>query len=136
MKPVYFPFTYISENTLKKISVCFGPPVVLQPSGLNISGDMEKWVDGGQLEMCLPAGDDEDRLVGMLKDYRAGVNLHPRGQKAYLNPLMDEVPFFNDSSVSKIVKDIKENMKDRGFRDRPDPLCSAKVFLLMALAFN
>jgi len=93
VKPVYFPFTHISEDILKKISVCFRPLFVLQPLGLNISGDMEKWVESGLIEMRLPAGDDDGRLEVMLKDYQ-------RGQTAYLNPLMDEVPFFNDTSVS------------------------------------
>ena len=136
MKPVYFPFTHISEDILKKISVFFRPLTVLLPSGLNISGDMEKWVESGLLEMRLPAGDDDDRLQAMLKDYRVWANLHQRGQKAYLNHLMDEIPFFNDTSMSQIVKDIKENPQDGGFRNCPDPLFSAKAFLLIAQEFD
>ncbi len=136
MKPVYFPFTHISEDILKKISVCFRPLVVLQPSGFNISGDMEKWVESGLLEMRLPAGDDDDRLEVMLKDYRVWANLHQRDQRAYLNPLMDEVPFFNDTSVSQIVKTIKENLQGGIFRNYPDPLFSAKAFLLIAQEFD
>ena len=136
MKPVYFPFTHISEDILKKISVCFRPLVMLMPSGLSISGDLEKLIESGLLEMCLPAGGDDYRLEVMLKDYRVWANLHSGGQKAYINPLMDEVPFFNDTSASKIVKDIKENLKDGSFRDCPDPLFLAKVFLLIAQEFD
>lgn len=109
---------------------------MLQPSGFNISGDMEKWVESGLLEMRLPARDDDDRLEAMLADYRVWANLHQRGQRAYLNPLMDEVPFFNDTSVSQIVKTIKENLQDRVFRNCPDLLFSAKVFLLIAQEFD
>lgn len=109
---------------------------MLQPSGFNISGDMEKWVESGLLEMRLPARDDDDRLEAMLADYRVWANLHQRGQRAYLNPLMDEVPFFNATSVSQIVKTIKENLQDRVFRNCPDLLFSAKVFLLIAQEFD
>ncbi len=109
---------------------------MLQPSGFNISGDMEKWVESGLLEMRLPARDDDDRLEVMLADYRVWANLHQRGQRAYLNPLMDEVPFFNDTSVSQIVKAIKENLQDGVFRNCSDPLFSAKAFLLIAQEFD
>jgi len=34
------------------------------------------------------------------------------------------------------VKDIKENLQDGGFRNCPDPLFSAKSFLLIAQEFD
>jgi len=136
MKAVYFPFTHIAEDILKKISVCFRPLVVIQPSGRNISDDLEKWAESGLLEVRLPKGDDDDHLAAMLKDYRIWANLHKGGQKAYLNPLMDAIPFFNDMSASQIVKDIKKNMQDGGSRNCLDPLFSAKAFLLIAQEFD
>lgn len=136
MKAVYFPFTDVPEDILKKISVCFRPLVVLRPSGRNISDDLGKWVESGLVEIRFPQGDDDDQLAAMLKDYRLWANLHKGGQNAYLNRFMDTIPFFSDTSKSQIVKDIKENLQDGGSRNCIDPLFYAKAFLLIAQEFD
>ncbi len=69
MKPIYFPFTYISEAAVAAISACFKQTVVYQPSRHTLPAEMQKLADSGLIDVRIPITGDENKLDAILRDY-------------------------------------------------------------------
>ena len=76
MKPIYFPFTYISEPVVEATGVCFKQLVVYQPSNQKVPEKMQKWAKSGILDIRVPVKSDEKELDAALRDYKTWVNIH------------------------------------------------------------
>jgi len=137
MKPVYFPFTFMPESVVEAVSACFGQMVVYQPSGQNVPEQMQKWAEDGTLDIRIPVKADEERLDSILRDYRDWLNLHQGGEVAFLKTLKDTIPYFDDTSTSKIRADIRKKTEEPRSDKEPaiektDMLLQARLFLLAA----
>jgi len=137
MKPVYFPFTFMPDPVVEAVSACFGQVVVYQPSGQNVPEQMQKWTEGGTLDIRVPIKEDEERLDSVLKDYRDWLNLHQGGEIAFLKTLKDAIPYFDETSTSKIRADIRKKVEGSRSDKEPaieknDLLLQARLFLLAA----
>ncbi|MBU4289417.1 MAG: hypothetical protein KKI12_14750, partial [Proteobacteria bacterium] len=99
MKPIYFPFTYISEPVLEALSAFFKQIVVYQPSSLNVPESMQKLADSGLLEIRIPVKGDENKIDNILKDYKSWANIHQGSEMAFFKMNPDKIPFFDDSSA-------------------------------------
>jgi len=132
MKPIYFPFTYISRPVIQALSACFRQTVVYQPSALRIPEEMHKWTESGVLDIRVPVKGREDKLAAILKDYENWTNLHHGGALDYFKARHDSVPFFDETSASQIRADIKgENRKSQS-QDKSEDLLNARFFLHIA----
>jgi len=136
MKPIYFPFTYISEPVLEVLSAFFKQIVVYQPSNLKIPESMQKQADSDLLEICVPVKGDENKIDNILKDYKNWANIHQGSEMAFFKTKPDIIPFFDESSTSQIKADIKKKKQKQQNEKKQDSLLNARIFLHIAQEFD
>jgi len=139
MKPIYFPFTYISNPVAEALYACFGKTIVYQPSSKNIPEEIHKLAERGVLDIRNPVKKDEEKLSAILKEYNAWANLHQGskgGQLDFFKARRNKIPFFDDTSVSQIKADIKDITGKNTARKEPDFIFSARIFLSIAQEFD
>ena len=139
MKPIYFPFTCISDLSAEIISAIFGQIVVYRPSNQNLSETMQKMAKKGILDIQIPVKKDENKLDAILKDYKSWLNLHlgdKQGMTGFFKTHADKIPFFDDTITAQIRADIKKKTQQKQTETKPDPLFNARIFLSIAQEFD
>ncbi|MDL1984762.1 MAG: hypothetical protein LWX54_11350 [Deltaproteobacteria bacterium] len=136
MKPIYFPFTHISEPVLEALSAFFKQIIVYQPSSLNIPESMQKQADSNLLEIRIPVKGDENKIDGIVKDYKSWANIHQGSEMAFFKTKPDMIPFFGEFSTSQIKADIKKKEQKQQNEKKQDSLLNARIFLHMAQEFD
>ena len=139
MKPIFFPFTYISRPVAETLSNLFGKIVVYQPSHQKLPEIMEELSQSGMLDIRVPVIKDKNILNAMLKECRAWINLHQGNKgmvKEFFKTHKDTIPFFNDSLTPQIKADIKKRSEGNQQEIKPDFLLSAILFLHIAQEFD
>ena len=134
MTPIYFPFTFVPETVMKAVNTFFSPFTVYHPSTGLVPQTMREWQQKGLIDILVPTDGDETRLSLLLKDFHNWAALHGDGSHSgfdYFRSHMGVVPFFDDTSVTQILADIK--------REAPNNMVSsearyfgARVFLSIA----
>jgi len=136
MKPIYFPFTYISKPVAEALYACFGKTIIYQPSSKSIPEEIHKLAECGVLGIRIPAKKNEEKLSVILKEYNAWANLH-RGSRGiqldFFKAGRNKIPFFDDLSTSQIKADITGKTPAR---NEPDPDFNARIFLSIAQEFD
>lgn len=142
MKPIYFPFTYISKPVAEVVYACFGKTIVCQLSSKNIPEEIHKLAERGVLDILIsgkPKIKDEEKLSAILKEYNAWANLH-QGSKGiqldFFKARRNKIPFFDDTSISQIKADIKDITDENLVRKEPDSIFDARIFLSIAQEFD
>jgi hypothetical protein len=139
MQPIYFPFTHISKPVVDALGFCFRQAVVYQPARFAVSEELQNWSQDGVLEIRIPLEGDEGRLAASIKDFREWAKLHhdSRGlQNAFTRNLGDAVPFFDETSTSRIKADIKKDEQQNQSPAEVDPAFGARLFLAIAQEFD
>ncbi|MBW2568558.1 MAG: hypothetical protein JRE47_04130 [Deltaproteobacteria bacterium] len=139
MKPIFFPFTYISMPVAETLSNLFGKIVVYQPSHQKLPETMEELSQNGMIDIRVPVIKDKNILNAMLKECRAWINLHQGNKgmvKEFFKAHKDTIPFFNDSLTPQIKADIKKRSLRNQQEIKPDFLLSAVLFLHIAQEFD
>ncbi len=136
MKPIYFPFTYISEPVLEALSAFFKQILVYQPSTLKIPENMQKLADSNLLEIRIPVKGDENKINNILKDYKSWANIHQGSEMAFFKTKPDIIPFFGEFSTSQIKADIKKKKQKQQNEKKQDSLLNARIFLHIAQEFD
>ena len=132
MKPIYFPFTYISKPAAEALAACFAQTAVYQLATSKIPDEMRESADHGILEIRIPVNDNGEKLDAIVKEYRTWADVHRGSEIGFLKSMADKIPFFDESSSSQIRAQIKETEKETPSREKPDPLFHARLFLHMA----
>jgi hypothetical protein len=137
MKPIYFPFTFISKPVCQILAACFRQTAVYQISSKKISDEMQNWGKSGILDIRIPVKYDGDKLDAIVKQYRSWANLHQESEIAFLKSRADKIPFFDETSTTQITADIKSKEGRRnGSQEKPDPLLNAGLFLNLAQEYD
>ncbi|MCP4366962.1 MAG: hypothetical protein GY797_02435 [Deltaproteobacteria bacterium] len=142
MKPIYFPFTYISKPMAEILHACFGKTVVYQPRKKNIPEEIHRLAERGVLDISISEEakkKDEEKLSAILKEYDAWANLHQESRGIHLDffkAMNNKIPFFNDTSASQIKADIKDITDGNPVRKKIDPIFNARIFLSIAQNFD
>ena len=142
MRPIYFPFTYISNPVAEALHACFGKTIVYQPSKKYISEEIQKLTEQGVLDIRISGkleNKDEKNLLAILKEYDAWATLHQGGrgtQLGFFKAMKNKIPFFDDTSASQIKADIKDITGANPVRKEPDPVFNARIFLSIAQNFD
>lgn len=132
MKPIYFPFTFISEPVFDALSACFGKIVVYQSSKVNIPENMKEWDNSGKLEIRIPIEGDEEKIDNILQDFKTWAQLHQGSELSFLKTQTEKIPFFNENAISQITLDIKRQNLEKQPSEKPDRLLNARLFLQIA----
>lgn len=141
MKPIYFPFTFISENVFKKIRTFFPQTVLFQPTSDQTAEHIEKAANEEFLDIRTPITGDEKKLERVLGEYRVWIEQHKGSESAFFEAglfqgdLSESIPMYSDFSTSQIKSDIKRGGHPRQ-PQKPDPLFAARTFLLLAQNFD
>jgi hypothetical protein len=84
----------------------------------------------------MPPGDN-DRIESILKAYKNWADLHQASDMSHFKTLGDKIPFFSESSVSQIHKDVRAfSNTTEADKSIPDFLLQARIFLQMAQEFD
>jgi hypothetical protein len=139
MLPIYFPYTYMSQQTAAGLAKYFRQVTVYQASARQLPVDMQKLVDDGFLDIHTPITADQTQLDDVLKNFQNWAAIHSHRQElktAILQSGMDPIPFFDDSAVSRIVADIKNDLNQKTGPEVPDAFFHARLFLEFAQEFD
>ena len=139
VKPIYFPYTYVPQWVAETLAACFKRFTVYQPSGRKLPSEMQPWIEANVMEVRVPVQTKDDALAKMAKEFRAFAGLHDDSKNlktAVLGRQQGAIPYFGDSTVSRIVSDVKDNSRPASDRADFDPVFSAQIFLDFAQEFD
>ncbi|MCP4624029.1 MAG: hypothetical protein GY850_10910 [bacterium] len=139
MKPIYFPFTYVSDPVAEAISTCFGQFVVYCPVREILPEQMQLWINRGVMDVRAPGPGNDEALKTAIKNFQIWADLHRQDsieKTAYLKTRTNSVPSLGDFSSSEIVADIKGKTHDQLITKIPDPCLPARIFLYFAQKFD
>lgn len=136
MKPIYFPYTYISRPLLDRVNFFFKRITVYQPCATTIPDDLKVLEDEGLLDIQLPVQGNEKKIAGVLRDYNSFADMHQGRDMAFLKTRGKWPPFFTETSTAQIKKEIRENtgptIPGKPVLDSSEILFNARMFLLIA----
>lgn len=133
MQPLFFPFTNVDHSVMDAANKFFEKMTVYQVLAAAIPERMKAWQDNQQMDIRLPLKHHEKAIASLLREYRAWANLHQGGDLSFFKTQGGQIPFFDDSSVAHIRKEIKAGGEERsttGVKNTPD--LYPGVFLQMA----
>jgi hypothetical protein len=138
MKAVFFPFTFLTDSMVKACCRFFKKIVVIQATSDNIPRQMKIWQDAGLMNIRIPKPEDAT-ISARLRDYRAWARDHQGGDISAFKYYKDTIPFFDDTSIAQIKKNIRT--AETGERRTSasagsDRLPQARLFLQMAQEFD
>jgi hypothetical protein len=139
MKPIYFPYTYVPQWVAETLAACFKQFIVYQPSGRKLPSEMQPWIEANAMEVRVPVQTEDDALAKTAKEFRAFAGLHADSRNlktAVLGGQQGAIPCFGDSTVSRIVSDVKKSRQSASDRADFDPVFCAQVFLDFAQEFD
>jgi hypothetical protein len=139
MKPICFPSTYVPDSVAQALTACFGQFIVYQPLAGKAPEQMLTWVDRGVLDIRVPVTEDQNEFETVVKNYLSWADLHfdSSGQKPpFLQTWKDTIPFFDGSSSSQVVADIKGLLHGKPASRAPESFLAARLFLYFAQEFD
>ncbi len=131
MIPAYFPFTHISTSIARIIGRCFGGLIVYRPIADHPdipSDDASEKLKQLPVDIRVPVREHDERLIHLYREYRQWGEFHDGGIGTLKNRL--DASFDAETFVTQIRSQIlgKHSRRD----DPPDPLFSARLFLMAA----
>ena len=139
MKPLYFPYTFIPRKTALEISAFFKNFVIYQPSDEPLPEEMQALADSGLLEVRVPDASVASRFSRVVKDFQYWGDQQRTGEEiraAVLRSSKDPVPFFDESSSTQIVADLRQQSEPALKDDQTDSTFEARVFLALAQEYD
>lgn len=136
MIPLFFPFTHVSDPTLDALSALFRKVGLYRPSDDPLPEPMQRSVEAGFLEIRIPVQGDDGRLAAAVAEYEAWAGRHGSSPLAYFKSQRETIPFFEESSLSRIRSEIKRWRSAEPVEDPGDPVFAARLFLAVAQAFD
>jgi hypothetical protein len=138
MKPIYFPFTYVPQSVAQALAACFQRFIVYQPSGKKVPDEMQPWVAANVMEVRIPDQTDDQAIEKVVKDFRSFASLHYDSKNLKTAAFFGQhgIPFFNETSTSRIVTDLKKEGSSDSTEMGSDPQFWARVFLGFAQDFD
>jgi hypothetical protein len=129
----------VPQWVAETLAAYFKQFTVYQPSGRKLPPEMQPWIEANVMEVRLPVQTEDDALAKMAKEFRAFAGLHDDSKNlktAVLGGQQGAIPCFGESSVSRIVSDVKKSSRSASDRADFDPVFSAQVFLDFAQEFD
>jgi hypothetical protein len=139
IKPLYFPYTYVPQWVAETLAACFKQFTVYQPSGRKLPFDMQPWSAANVMEVRVPVRTEDEALAKMARQFREFAGLHDDSKNlktAVFWGQQGAIPCFGETTVSRIVSDVKKSNRSASAEADFDPLFSAQVFLDFAQEFD
>lgn len=136
MKPIYFPFTFISNQIVEALSACFKQTVLYQISKKHMPEKMLDSNNSDFVDIRIPVEGNEKILDLILKDFRVWADHHQGSEISVLKSQTKNIPFFEESSSSQIMAEIKKKGDEHHTSEKTDDTMSARLFLLLAQEYD
>ena len=136
MKPIYFPFTFISNQIVEALSACFKQTVLYQ---ISKNHGPEKMLDSNKsdgIDIRIPVEGNEKKLDLILKDFSMWAYNHQGSEISFLKTQANNIPFFEESSSSQIMAEIKKKGDAHHPPENTDDCLNARVFLHLAQEYD
>jgi hypothetical protein len=111
MIPLYFPFNAASSAATARLRTVFEKLGIYYAVDAPSANAPAMDIDDVFWETLKPVSQDEKKIKAMVKGFLQWITLHEGGISEYLKTGDDRVPFFTDTSVSKIRSDLKNRSK-------------------------
>ena len=138
IEPIYFPFTYVPQWVAEIFTAGFRHFYVYQPSGKDLPSEMQTWVKKGAITVCVPVSAEDNSFAEVVRAFQQFIRLNAgvRDLKsaAFWDP--QGAPFFDDTSASQIVADVKKGGQRNAGPAHSEALLRARVFLAFAQEFD
>lgn len=111
MKPIYMPFTHMTEPTARMLSTLVGPVVVYQPLENKVADSLTALADQGLIEIRSPLTGDEQRLTAALAEFTQWAGQNPGRSTPgtdFVGAQQGTVPYFDESTINRIRSEIKQ----------------------------
>ncbi len=137
IQPIYFPFTYVPQWVAEVLTAGFGHFHVYQPSGKELPAEMQPWAENNVMHICVPVPSEEKKFTEVVSAFEQFAHLHADAGnlKAFWNQ-PGAIPFFDETSASQIVADLKTDQQPNNGLAHPEALLKARVFLEFAQEFD
>ncbi len=134
MNPVYFPFTVLSAANIMNLAACFSSLTICRVSDGPLPEEMEMGTNRDFLSIRIPVSGEEGKLESVLKDYKNWADLHMEDPAAFFKSQTETLPFYSDSSISRIRMDIqrKQSGMEKTALEMPERRFAARLFLRIA----
>jgi len=138
MKPLFFPFTHLSEKHAEVLLACFSEISIFNiKSEKEYEKELKKWIKTGPVDFIFIQDDEEKKITSIVNEYKkwAAINQESR---VPLKTLLRDTPYFNiKTSVLNIKYQIvKKSLKKDGHEKKSlqikDLFLDAMVFLRLA----
>lgn len=139
MKPIFFPYTYISNPVAEAVAACFGRFMVYQPLADRLPLSMRPWVDKGVIDIRIPVQGNERQLASAAENYMewAELNIGNAGiNPASLKTIRASAPLLDPSLSSHIVAEVKKQVGSSASDQSPDRVLTSRIFLHFAQKFD
>ncbi len=142
MKPIFFPFTYISKTVTVALNTCFPEITVYQPSEKRVPAGMGQLAETGMLDIRVPVQGDEDELDALYIEYKNWAHTHKGVEISFFMDRKDTIPFYDDNTPQKLRGDIlKYQQNDQGKQDDhgkevDNSLLIARLFLVLTQDYD
>lgn len=139
MTPIFFPYTYISDQVTEAVAACFGRFMVYQPLADRLPATMQPWADEGVIDIRIPAKGDERELATAAKNYMkwADLNIGSTGiSPSSLKTIKASARLLDSSLSSHIVAQVKGRAGSSTNDTSPDPVTRSRIFLYLAQKFD
>ena len=139
IQPIYFPFTYVPQWVAEIFAAGFRHFYVYQPSGKDLPAEMQIWVEKNAMNVCVPAPAEDKTFTEIVRAFQQFAQQHAdvrNFKSAVFWNQHGAIPFFDDTSASQIIADLKKSREVDTGRAHPEALLRARVFLEFAQEFD
>jgi hypothetical protein len=139
MKPVYFPFTYVSPALAERLRPFFPSLAVYQPIARRLPDEMRRLQSQGFLEVVAPDPGDDERLESVSRQFLDWGALHRPGvgiRAANSAGPDGGVPMFDEEASARIAAEVKRGTLPADEASGSEGLVAARLFLHLAQEFD
>ncbi len=134
----YMPFTYIDDQSIRKLTRALGPVSVYCPNPATIPDHMLAWVQKELLDSRCPQGIQADLLSKAIKEFKAWADLHQGNiadMAGFFKSQKGRPPMVDETSPTSIGDQIRK-FGQPASREPDDPIFQAALFLAMAQEYD
>ena len=136
MKPIYFPFTFIPNQVIEALTVCFKQTVLYQISKKHVTEKMLGSIKRDGIDIRIPVQGEEEKLDLILRDFRTWADHHQGGELSIFKTRAHTTPFFEESSSAQIMAEIKNRSAEHLRQNKTEAAMHARIFLLLAQEYD
>ena len=136
MRPIYMPFTHISEKVASGIYNLLGPAILYQSGGLPVPFGLDQLAEKGLIKIRNPIETtQDDLLVDLKRDFHVWASQRFNRSKIDIGAFMaasDLIPFYEENSIARIRTEINQLRRGESFRPSKNSILIARLFLALA----